>query len=250
MERERDPGRKLEKEKIHQIVIESKQTLGQGKGNRNRRTMNAGGWEILWYYSDILMFMVSRELTISPQVSGIINTRVWRGWDINEELYFFARWLFYLMSLVHYRFSQVSVCPASSLGVSALYWSCLLRKTNWDKIQIESFHYKPTNKLFKFLQQPENTTREGEVPGFSLLGLCKGCHCQTCFHQYVDNGGQNRPKKDVVAKEKKHRKKEFQEQGFPSKLSNPSYQSESWFMDIARFRKNYFWDCHADRINL
>ena len=43
MERERDPGRKLEKEKNHQIVIESKQTLGQGKGNRNRRTMNAGG---------------------------------------------------------------------------------------------------------------------------------------------------------------------------------------------------------------
>ena len=66
----------------------------------------------------------------------------------------------------------------------------------------------------------------------------------------MDNRGQNRPKKDVVAKEKKHRKKEFKEQGFPSKLSNPSYQSESWFMDIARFRKNYFWDCHADRINL
>ena len=70
----------------------------QDKGNRNRRTMNAAGWEILWYYSEILMFMVSWELTISPQVSGIINTRVWRGRDINEELYFFARWQFCLMS--------------------------------------------------------------------------------------------------------------------------------------------------------
>lgn len=51
---------------------------------------------VICYYSEILTFMVSRELTISPQVSGIINTGVWRRCDINEELYFSARWQYFV----------------------------------------------------------------------------------------------------------------------------------------------------------
>ena len=30
---------------------------------------------------------------------------------------------------------------------------------------------------------------------------------------------------------------------------NPSW-TDNWFSDVVKFRKEHFWDCHAERINV
>ena len=81
----------------------------------------------------------------------------------------------------------------------------------------------------------------------SQLSLCKRCHCQSCFHQYLDKRDGEKPKRKEINEKRALGNKNIGESPYRSWDSDRSQWSQNWFKDIASFRKDYFWDCHADR---
>ena len=92
--------------------------------------------------------------------------------------------------------------------------------------------------------------QEGNNPAISKFDLCKGCHCQSCFHQHLD-----KKRKPISGKHTGHMNNvRSNNDATPTthlvKDTLATNWSEKWFQDIARFRKNNFWACHSDRAQL
>ena len=81
----------------------------------------------------------------------------------------------------------------------------------------------------------------------SHLELCERCHCQSCFHQYLDKTDREKPKSHDANRKGVNEQKRINK---ATMLSRNVQSSDNWFGDMVKFRKNYFWDCHADRTKL
>ena len=84
----------------------------------------------------------------------------------------------------------------------------------------------------------------------SKFKLCKGCHCQSCFHQYLDQKRNVKSGRNGKGIDTTGSNKYIAPTNHHTKGTNHSNWSENWFQDIAKFRKEHFWACHSDRSHL
>ena len=101
-----------------------------------------------------------------------------------------------------------------------------------------------------YLQNELHAKQEENSLIISQFNLCKKCHCQSCFHEHLDQKRNVKSGKNDRDKEKSQVIKQVPQTRHTRRDTQHPNWSENWFQDIARFRKNNFWDCHSDRAQL
>ena len=103
--------------------------------------------------------------------------------------------------------------------------------------------------MYKHFKEHIRQGKENSKDIIARFDICKSCHCQTCFHKHVENVEQGPPQHNMRERSKSEAAaRGSNKSATPPNTSIQSRYPDSWFTDMARFRRKHYWDCHADTL--